>query len=264
MDFETLIFEEESGVGIITLNRPANLNAINYKMIREYVDALKAIREDDGIRAVIVTGSGKGFCSGADLGSVEIPLNVMKSLEMRSYVQDHLQNMMFSMLGLEKPIVGAINGMAAGAGCNLALASDIIIASEDARFTQIFVKRGLVPDMGGMYLLPRLVGMAKAKELIFTGEIIDAQEAYRIGLVNRVVPADKLMAEAQEFAKKLAEGPTRTIGMAKKMLNKSFESDLETVLAYEANAQGIAISTKDAKEGFSSFLQKRRPKFKGK
>ena len=263
MDFETIKFERENNIGVITLNRPNNLNAINYKMICEYVNAMEMIRDDNGIRAVIVTGAGKGFCSGADLSSPDMPFNVMKPGGMREYVQSHLQRMGTSMIELEKPIVGAINGMAAGAGCNLALSSDIIIASDEARFSQIFAKRGLVPDVGGMFMLPRLVGMAKAKELMFTGDIIDAEEAYRIGMINRVVLAGELMKEARDFAIKLANGPTKSIGMTKRMLNKAFESDLRTVLDYEASAQGIAVSTKDAKEGVSSFLQKREPRFKG-
>ena len=139
---------------------------------------------------------------------------------MRDYVQSHLQRMGMSMLDLEKPIVGAINGMAAGTGCNLALSSDIIIASDEARFSQIFAKRGLVPDVGGMFMLPRLVGMAKAKELMFTADIIDAQEAFRIGMINRFVPAGELMKGTGEFALRLAKGPTKAIGMTKRMLNK--------------------------------------------
>ncbi|MDY6964597.1 MAG: enoyl-CoA hydratase-related protein [Halobacteriota archaeon] len=264
MDFETIIFEKEDEVGTITLNRPKSLNAINYKMICEYVNAMEMIRDDDGIRAVIVTGAGKGFCSGADLTSPDMPFNVMQPSGMREYVQSHLQRMGTSMLELEIPIVGAINGMAAGAGCNLALSSDIIIASDEARFSQIFAKRALVPDVGGMFMLPRLVGMAKAKELMFTADNIDAEEAFRIGMINRVVPAGDLMKEAREFALRLANGPTKAIGMTKRILNKAFESDLRTILDHEASAQGIAVSTKDAREGVSSFLQKREPRFKGR
>ena len=165
---------------------------------------------------------------------------------------------------MEKPVIGAINGDAAGAGCNFALACDLLIASEKARFIQVFVRRGLVVDMSGTFFLPRLIGLAKAKELAFSGEAIDAERSLELGLVMKVVPEDKLMDEAMELARKLAQGPTRAIGMIKRMLNRSFESDLETALEMEATMQGIAVSTPDVVEGITSFLQKRPPNFTGK
>jgi 2-(1,2-epoxy-1,2-dihydrophenyl)acetyl-CoA isomerase len=165
---------------------------------------------------------------------------------------------------LEKPVIGALNGDAAGAGCNFALACDLLIASEKARLIQVFVRRGLVADAGGTFFLPRLVGLSRAKELMFTGEPVDAQRALELGLVIKVVPHDQLMQEAMEYAGRLAAGPTRAIGMIKRMLNRSFESDMETCLEMEASMQGIAVSTPDVIEGVTSFLQKRPPEFKGK
>jgi 2-(1,2-epoxy-1,2-dihydrophenyl)acetyl-CoA isomerase len=166
-------------------------------------------------------------------------------------------------MNLEKPVIGAINGVAAGAGCNLALSCDILIASEAARFIQVFLRRGLIADMGGTFFLPRLIGLARAKQLMFSADEVDARRALELGLVNKIVPEDELMPAAMELAQRLAHGPTRAIGMMKNMLNRSFESDLETALEREAAMQGIAISTSDVKEGVMSFFEKRPPDFSG-
>jgi 2-(1,2-epoxy-1,2-dihydrophenyl)acetyl-CoA isomerase len=258
-----MIFKREDQVEVITLNRPEMLNAINANILSALSRKLDELAQDDDVRAVIITGSGRGFSTGADLtgaggrSDVSTPVGMRLSTQLYSYV-------IRAMAELEKPIIGAINGIAAGAGCNLALACDILIAAESARFIEVFVRRGLVADAGGTFFLPRLVGLAKAKELMFSGEDVNASQALELGLVNKVVPDNKLMDEAMETARKLAKGPTRAIGMIKSMLNRSFESDLGTALDREASLQGIAVSTEDVMEGINAFLQKRTPDFKGK
>jgi 2-(1,2-epoxy-1,2-dihydrophenyl)acetyl-CoA isomerase len=262
MNYETIIAERERGVLTISLNRPQVLNALTVRMVEETADALQQAAPDKEIRAVLMTGSGDGFCSGADLEKVDSRYEPFKPLGMKQSVELY-QQATLAMLNLEKPIVGAINGVAAGAGMSVALACDIIIASEKASFIQIFVKRGLVPDCGSFFLLPRLVGMARAKEMMFTGEAVSAQEALGMGLVNRVVPHDSLMSEARALAEKLAAGPTKAIGFIKRILGVSFESSLETSLREEAMAQGLVVGGKDTVEGVSAFVQKRTPQFKG-
>jgi 2-(1,2-epoxy-1,2-dihydrophenyl)acetyl-CoA isomerase len=170
----------------------------------------------------------------------------------------------FAMANCEKPIVNAINGTAAGAGVNIALGGDIIVAGEGVKFIEVFVRRGLVPDAGGCFLLPRIVGLARAKEIMFFGDDILAEKALEMGLIHRVVPKDKVMDEAMALASRLAAGPTRSIGMTKKMLNRSLDVDMQTMLEFESAFQGIAVSTDDAKEGVMSFIEKRPPKFQGK
>ena len=262
MDFETVLLDRQAGVLTITLNRPQVLNAMTGRMVEELAEIFRGAGTDKDIRAVLMTGNGEGFCSGADLANVDSRYEPFKPLGMKQSVELY-QQACFAMLNLEKPIVGAINGVAAGAGMSMAIACDIIIASEKASFTQIFVRRGLVPDCGSFFLLPRLVGMARAKELMFTGEAVGAEDALRMGLVNRVVPHDVLMDEARAMAEKLSQGPTRTIGLIKRILTVSFESNLETTLREEAMAQGLVIGGQDTIEGVTAFLEKRPPKFKG-
>jgi 2-(1,2-epoxy-1,2-dihydrophenyl)acetyl-CoA isomerase len=259
---EEVLFRREGHVEIVTLNRPDIMNAFNYNMLYALIKRFEELHQDDDARAVIITGEGRGFCTGADLtgggarGDASTPMGMRLSTHIYSTV-------IRSMALLEKPIIGAINGDAAGAGCNFALACDLLVASEKARLIQVFVRRGLVADAGGTFFLPRLIGLARAKELMFTGEAVGAQRAQELGLVMKVVPHETLMDEAMEIATRLASGPTRAIGMIKRMLNRSFESDLETALEMEASMQGIAVSTADVIEGITSFLQKRPPEFKG-
>jgi 2-(1,2-epoxy-1,2-dihydrophenyl)acetyl-CoA isomerase len=170
----------------------------------------------------------------------------------------------FTLATMEKPVIAAVNGIAAGSGCNLALSCDIIYAARSARFIQIFVKRGMCPDCGGTYFVPRLIGLAKAKELFFSGDSVDAQTALELGMINKVVDDDQLMNEALAYAEKLAQMPTRSIGMIKRLLNRSFDSDLLTQLDFEAAYQGLATSTADMSEGWASFFEKREPRFQGK
>lgn len=260
---EDVLFKREDQVEIITLNRPEIMNCFNNNILLALTRKFEALHQDDDCRAVVITGEGRGFCTGADLTGGGARADAATPMGMR--LSTHVYSAVIrSMVTMEKPVIGAINGDAAGAGCNFALACDILVASEKARFIQVFVRRGLVVDMGGTFFLPRLVGLSKAKELAFSGEAIEAQRALELGLVSKVVPHESLMDEAMEMARKLAQGPTRAIGMIKRMLNRSFESDLETALEMEASLQGIAVSTPDVVEGITSFLQKRPANFTGK
>ena len=260
---EEVLFERKGPIEVITLNRPDKLNALTLGMVRELDRRIRDLETDDEVRAVVITGKDKAFCGGADLAGGGGREDAATPLGMRLTAQSYCR-MITAMCSMEKPIIGAINGDAAGGGCNFALACDILIASETARFIQVFVRRGLVADCGGSYFLPRMIGLTRAKELMFSGEPLGAQRALELGVVVRVVPPEMLMDEAMGLAGRLAAGPTRAIGMMKTMLNHSFESDLETALDREATMQGIAVSTADVVEGIMSFLQKREPEFKGK
>jgi len=253
MDFETILFEKEERVCRISLNRPEAMNALSNKMREELILAINEVEKDDEIRLLVITGKGKAFCAGGDvkgMGTQERPINPSQII--------------LRLANLEKPVISAVNGVAAGGGCNLALAGDIILASDQARFIQSFVRIGLVPDWGGMYFLPRLVGMAKAKELMFTGEAIDAREAERIGLVSKVFPSEEFEGAMNGLAKKLAAGPPKSLSLIKKILNWGQQSDLKTVMELEHLAQGICRETEDHKEGLRAFKEKREPNFIGK
>lgn len=260
---DEVIFTREGPVEVIALNRPKVLNAFTFNMLEALTDRFESLGQEDEVRAVVVTGNGRAFCTGADLTGGGARSDSHTPMGMR--LSTHLYSRMIrTMTEMEKPVIGAINGDAAGAGCNFALACDLLVASEKARFIQIFVRRGLVADAGGTFFLPRLVGLSRAKGLMFSGEAVEARRALELGLVIKVVPEDGLMEEAMDMAGKLAAGPTRAIGMIKRMLNRSFESDLATSLEFEASMQGIAVSTPDVVEGITSFLEKRKPQFKGK
>jgi 2-(1,2-epoxy-1,2-dihydrophenyl)acetyl-CoA isomerase len=268
MPYETLLYEVEAGVATITLNRPAVLNAINQPMIEELQATLDTVKDDAHVRAVMLTGSGRGFCSGADLKSRqrvkpnEAPPEA--SLAGAERLRRTLNPLILAIRTIEKPFIAAVNGVAAGAGCNLALACDIVLASAEARFGNVFTRIGLIPDCGGHFFLPRLVGFHKAAELMFTGDIIDAPEAERLGLINRVVPHAELVKQGRELAERLARGPTRAIGLCKRTLNLGLSADLAAVLDAEAEGQGLARQTEDHREGVQAFLEKRPAHFLGK
>ena len=262
MSFEAITYALENQVAWITLNRPDARNAVNDAMREELLQVLTDARTNLDIRAVVITGAGKGFCTGADLsrrGSGPTwPGAAREMLRTRS------QRLIRAVWELEKPVVAAVNGVAAGLGAHLAFASDLVIASAEARFIEIFVRRGIAIDACGAFLLPRLIGLAKAKELVFFGDDLPAEEAQRIGLVNRVVPADQLQTAAREWAERLATGPTFAIGMSKRLLNRSLDVDLETALDDEAMAQSLVTQSEDTKEGMLSFMEKRPPAFQGR
>jgi 2-(1,2-epoxy-1,2-dihydrophenyl)acetyl-CoA isomerase len=260
MSFETVVLERKDGVATLTLNRPEKLNAINRKMVEELNEAVVEVAKDRDVRALVVTGAGRGFCSGADVGDMA---QAAAPIENRYWTQ-MLGKVILALTDLEKPVIAKVNGVAVGVGCSLALSADIIVASEDAKFSLIFSRIGLIPDGGSLFHLPRLVGPAKAKELIFTAKMLDAKEAERIGLINKMVPADVLDNEVNMLAKQLAEGPTVALGMAKKIINKGLSIDLSSVLECEAFGQTIAGTTEDAQEGVIAFLEKRKAEFKGR
>ena len=261
MPYEAVMLDKAGGVATITLNQPQSLNALSSPIRRDLAAALAEVRDDAEVRAVIITGAGRAFCAGGDVKGMA---GGRTPIEWREWLLFTDRSIIQVMLDMEKPIVAAVNGYAVGAGCNVALASDIIIAADNARFAEIFVRIGLAPDGGGAWTLPRRVGLAKAKELAFTGEIIDAAEAYRIGMVNRVVPADKLMDEARAFAQRLANGPTRAIGLCKRMLTRCVDLDFAAAMEYEAQTQAMLFQTEDHKEGVKAFMEKRDPQFKGR
>lgn len=260
MNFQFLTFAVADGVATITLNRPEVYNALNDAITYELQDALKAAAKDEAVRMVVLTGAGKAFCAGQDLKAVagQEKRSFMESLHKR------YNPIIRAMKSLPKPIVARVNGVAAGAGCSLALACDIIVASEEATLIEVFINIGLVPDSGSSYFLPRLVGMAKAFELCSMGSRVKAAEALQLGLINKVVPADQLDAAVKEYTDYFATAPTKAIGLIKKMLDKSTTSTLEEMLEYEAYCQEIAGTSKDYKEGVTAFLEKRKPAFEGK
>ena len=258
-----ILYDVKESVAIITLNRPDKLNSVTMAQLEELIARLIACEQDDGIRAILLTGTGRGFCTGADLGGGGGRSDMTTPVGMK--LSAHLYGRIcYTMANTEKPIIGAINGVAAGSGASLALSCDIIFAAKSARFIQIFVRRGMIPDGGGTYFVPRMVGLAKAKEMFFSGDPVSADEALALGMINRVVDDGKLMDEAFAYAAKLAQGPTRSIGMIKKLLNRSIDSDLSTQLDFEAAYQGLVTSTADIQEGWTSFFEKREPRFKGK
>lgn len=259
-DFKFLTYRNEQGVGTIVLNRPEVYNALNDGITFELQDAFKQVTKDDSVRVVVLTGAGKAFCSGQDLKDSAGKENrsFMESLHKR------YNPIIRAMRRLEKPVIGRLNGVAAGAGCSLALACDMIVASEDATLIQVFINIGLVPDSGSSFFLPRQVGRAKAFELCTVGNRVSAREAVAMGLINRAVPADQLDTVMEEYTRYFSNAPTRSIGLIKKMLNKSFQATLDEMLEYEAYCQEIAGSSDDYREGVSAFLGKRKPVFRGK
>ncbi len=261
MDYEALIFRKEKGVAVITLNNQEIRNALSDKMMDELFLVLDEIEKDDEVRAVVITGAGRAFSSGGNVNSMQ---RLTESAILARDVVVRLGKLIMRITELEKPVIAAVNGAAVGAGCNLALAADIIIASENAVFSEIFVRIGLLPDAGGMFFLPRLIGVAHAKRLCFTGDMVNAEEAERLGMVNKVVPAEELEAEALGLAERLAKGPTKAIALMKTIINKGLSCDLAAVCEYEAQAQAILLQTEDFKEGMQAFQEKREPKFKGR
>ena len=256
--YETLIVDEADRVVTITMNRPRRKNAANSVMWEELSDVVRALHSADDVRAVILTGAGGDFCSGADVSGEET-----RSRHMLHSMR-HIGDLCLSLQRLAQPTVAKVRGVAAGAGLNMALACDMVIAAEGARFSEIFARRGLVVDFGGSWLLPRLVGMHRAKELVLLADIIDAAEADRIGLVNRVVPEGELDDTVDAIAARLAAGPPIALAMSKRLLNNSFDVTLEQALDDEGLAQTVTFSTEDVAEAMGAFIDKRDPVFRGR
>jgi 2-(1,2-epoxy-1,2-dihydrophenyl)acetyl-CoA isomerase len=239
------------------------LNALGDTLREDLHDAITRASEDAEVRVMIVTGAGKGFCSGGDVKAMSERKQSGAGRPLMEKVAPGRDRTVLALRDAPKPVIAAVNGAAAGAGMNLALCCDMRLASTAAKFSQAFVKRGLHPDWGGTYFLPRIVGAAKACELIFTGEIIDAQEALRLGLVSAVYPPEELMAAAQALARKIADGPPIAIRLAKRGIYHNLECDLRQALEYETFAQNICFDTDDAAEGIRAFVDKRAPRFQG-
>ena len=264
MAYETVLYETSGGVATITLNRPDALNALNQTLIEELQHALAAAADDAEIRCVVLTGAGRGFCAGADLAQLEDAYKAGEPPALGDTLRARYHPVVLPIVTMEKPVVAAVNGVAAGAGASIALACDFRIASDKAKFFQAFVKVGLVPDSGSTYFLPRLLGIAKATELAMLGEIVGADEALRIGMVTKVVPADDLEKETKAFADRLASGPTRSYALTKKALRFGAVQDLENTLEYEADLQNQIALTADHLEGVKAFMEKREPRFEGR
>ena len=270
MSYETIVYEKTDGVAVITLNRPERMNAFTDVMIREWASALDDARLDRDVRAVIVTGNGRGFCAGADLrGGSGIGESARAdapptAADRRNWLRDGVHMVPRAVQLLDKPYIAAVNGSAVGAGMDMASMADLRIASESAKFAMSYVKVGLVPGDGGCYFLPRIVGIAKALEMIWTGDFIDANEALRIGYVSKVVPADDLMPAAMEFAQRLAQGPAVAMQLAKRLVYRGLNADWQEAFEMAGSAMAIAQSTEDAREGPRAFVEGRQPKFIGR
>ncbi|MFX0135836.1 MAG: enoyl-CoA hydratase/isomerase family protein [Candidatus Hodarchaeota archaeon] len=264
-EFKTVLYEKKNAVAVITLNRPKKLNALNSQMNKDIKYALREAKEDKEVRAIILTGAGRGFCSGADVSDFSggVTLRDFKKMTEEGITPETIITP-YDLIDLPKPIIAAVNGVAVGFGMNVLLNCDIIYASEEASFGEFFIRMAVIPDMNGSLLLPLLVGVHKAKELIFTGDRIDAQEALRIGLVNKVFPADQLMPETMKLANRLAEGPPLALAMSKKIIHEGFKKIFDKMLLKEVQYQAKLYTTRDHREAAMAFLEKRKPKFKGK
>ena len=257
--FETVGYEAADGVLVITLDRPDSLNALDHRLKEELLAALMAAEDDAEVRAIILTGAGRAFCAGQDLKERQ----EADEPDLGTEIRERYIPLILAMRRIEKPIIGAINGVAAGAGCSLALACDIRIAAEGATFIQSFGRVGLVPDSGSSWFLPRLIGHARAAEMIFSTEPVDAHLAERIGLVNHVVPAGRLIDDARAVGAQLAAAAPLALALAKRGLNFALEHDLASTLDFEADLQTLAGRSVDHVEGTAAFVEKRPPRFTG-
>jgi len=256
--YETILFEMAGATARITLNRPDKFNAFTVQMFKELMDALKKCEKDPAVRCIVITGAGKAFNAGQDLEEIQ-----GVEIDFGEMLRQRYNPLILQIRKIEKPVIAAVNGVAAGAGVSLALACDIRLVSEKASFSNVFVNIGLIPDSGGCYFLPRIVGLGKALEMSMTGEKVTAEEAYRIGLANKVLPADKFEEEVMAYADRLANLPTKGIGMMKRTMLKGLTMTLEETLEYEAYAQETLRHTHDYNEGVQAFFEKRAPRFTG-
>jgi 2-(1,2-epoxy-1,2-dihydrophenyl)acetyl-CoA isomerase len=266
---EQVLWRRDGGIGWITLNRPEAQNALTPDQRDHLIELFGRASADMTTRVVVLTGTGKGFCTGADLRTSRAtpprPAGAPDRAagDISRMLRDGAQRLIASILDCEKPVIAAVNGTAAGIGAHLAFACDLVVAAKSARFIEVFVRRGLVPDGAGAYLLARLVGPQKAKELLFLGDIVSADEARALGLVNRVVHERDLEAATLEWAERLAEAPTRSIALSKWLVNRSLDTDRAGSFHDEALAQELNMGTHDAQEGIRSFAERREPDFKG-
>ncbi len=263
MEYRSILFKKENGKATITLNRPRALNALNGEIIDELLSAVKDAAEDPEVKVLILTGAGRAFCLGADvsefnrakeLSAQETPLLLLKKS----------QEIIRLLAGMPKPTIAALNGFATGLGLDLALACDLRIAAERAKLAEAFISMGLIPDGGGTFFLPRLVGLAKAAEMIFTGDPLSSSEAERLGLINRVVPNEGLAKALEDLADKLVNRPSMALGLAKQALWENLQGDLDAALKFEAQSQKTCLASEDHREAVQAFIEKRIPVFHGK
>lgn len=261
MTYDNILYGVSDGVATITLNRPDSLNAFNTQMIGETADALKQCGRDAAVRCVVITGAGRGFTSGQDLAEVQ---GRGAEFAIGPHLRAGYHRIIKGIVGLEKPVIAAVNGVAAGAGVGIVLAADIRIASEKAGLVMAFSKIGLVPDSGLNWLLPRMIGQARAYQLAITAERVTAEQGLSWGLFNEVAPADQLADRVNAWAQRLATGPSVAFGLTKRAMHRAWSQTLEEALDYEAYLQDTAAQTADNKEGVAAFLEKRAPQFTGK
>jgi 2-(1,2-epoxy-1,2-dihydrophenyl)acetyl-CoA isomerase len=262
MDWETILFEAADGIGTLTLNRPDRLNSFNTKMHEEVASVLDRAESDSAIRALLITGAGRGFCAGQDLNPKELAST--GSFDAGAAIERYYSPLVRRLRAIKKPVIAAVNGPAAGAGANIAFACDIVIAARGASFLQAFCRIGLVPDAGGTWFLPRLAGTARAAGMMLLGEPVPATLAAEWGLIWKVVDDDKLVAESRGLARRLGDGPTVGLGLIKEALNRSLENGLNAQLDVERDFQRLAAASADFREGVAAFLEKRPAKFTGR
>ena len=264
MDYETVTLRKEDQIATLTLNRPEKLNAVNPQMIQELLSALDEVARDGGVRVLVLTGAGRAFCAGIDLTADRAPSDETPET-FRQYLRQGVQKVTLALHGLEIPSIASVNGAAVGLGFDWALACDIRIGSENARFMVAYTKLGAFPSTGGTYLMPRLMGLAKACEYVFTGDFLEAQKAERLGVLNRLVAADNLEEETIQLAQKIAKGPPIALKLAKLQMYKGLEIDnLPLALEFVAAAEAMPHFSEDWKEGLRAFAEKREPHFNGK
>ncbi len=264
MNYSRLILDKTGGVATITLNRPDRSNSFDEALVQEMHEALRDVDRNAAVRSIVLTGAGKNFCAGQDLQAIVDRYDTPAGVGFREHLMKSYNQMVARLRLIEKPVIAAVNGAAAGAGLGLACACDIRYASENAKFRMAFIGIGLAPDSATSFLLPRLIGFGRALELAMTNELIDARTALSYGLVNRVLAADELLPRTLELAARLAAAPTRAIGLTKRAFNHGLDTGLEHALDYEAYLQEIAGRTADHREGVRAFLDKRTPEYSGK
>lgn len=257
---DSILFEKQEGIAKITLNRPDKYNSFNRAMALALQERLDDCQAEESVRAIYLTGAGKAFCAGQDLGEVVAE----DGPALTTILTEHYNPIVTRLRAIEKPIIAAVNGVAAGAGANIALACDIVVAAESATFLQAFSKIGLIPDSGGTFFLPRLIGYQKATALMMLGDKASAEEAERMGMIYKYFPDEAFAEESWKIASKLSQLPTIGLGLTKRALNHSLENDLQQQLALEDQLQSAAGKTEDYAEGVQAFLEKRRPEFKGR